>query len=114
MGRARRMGQARIAPAWAALILSWSAAAQTADMPLPPERRAAFERFIRGEGYLCPSLNNFREMGLGPRGTIFRAWCGPKDSTDVISALVYRLDQMPDGLTRIRPWPGDPHRRPER
>lgn len=93
-------------------------ATQRAELhPTPEERRILREEILRA-GFDCPSLNLLHTFGPGPQGAILRAWCGPPGTRDVFSRLVYRLDllPLPTGRTRVavRPWPGDPHRPPER
>lgn len=98
--------------------LYWPASAQRRELHPTPEQREILREEILRAGFECPSLNLLHTFGMGPRGAILRAWCGPPGTSNVYTRLVYRLDlqQMPGGLTRVwvRPWEGDPHRAPER
>lgn len=101
-----------------AAALCWPASAQRMELDLTPREREILREEILRAGFECPSLNLVHTFGLGPRGAMVRAWCGPPGTRNVYPRLVYRLDlqPMPGGLTRVwvRLWEGDPHRVPER
>lgn len=82
------------------------------DIVPTPALKASAEQAIREAGFVCPSANGFRRMGLGVRGSIIRVWCGPPGGSDVYQNLVYRFDLHPNGSGSVRPWEGSPHKRP--